>query len=146
MAFHSHVGPNFHLPADDLNNNVIVGNLISGNGADTEDTATPGPTGINVNSGGGGTPITGTVIANNEIEDEAVDVAVNTPGEVDLHFNNLLGKEIGVDNLSGGIVNATQNWWGCFAGPGAKGCSSVNGTVVYVPFLRLPVFAAGNWQ
>ena len=41
VAFHSHVGPNFGLPADDLNDNIIVGNHISGNGPDVGDTPLP---------------------------------------------------------------------------------------------------------
>jgi hypothetical protein len=139
VAFHSHVGPNFGLPADDLNGNYILNNRISGNGADTDDTATPGPTGINISSGFGGTPITGNVISGNVIDDEAVDVAVNTPAEVDLHLNNLLGRETGVANIGSGTVNATFNYWGCFNGPSAKGCSTVSGAVTYIPFLRIPV-------
>ena len=43
VAFHSHVGPNFGAPADDLNNNLILSNHISGNGADVGDTPTSGP-------------------------------------------------------------------------------------------------------
>jgi parallel beta-helix repeat protein len=140
VAFHSHVGPNFGLPADNLNNNSIIGNRIAGNGADVGDTATPGPTGINLNSGGGGTPITGTVISGNTIDNESVDVVTNTPAEVDLHFNNLLGGQIGVDNLGPGAVNATRNYWGCFFGPGSNKCSSVSGPgVTFVPFLRVPL-------
>jgi nitrous oxidase accessory protein NosD len=139
VTFHSHVGPNFHLPPDDLNNNIVIGNYISGNGTDIGDTATPGPTGINLNSGMGGTPITGTVIRGNKIENETADVVINTPADVDLHFNNLLGGEIGVDNTGSGEINATNNYWGCFNGPGAKGCSTVSGSgVVFVPFLRVP--------
>lgn len=140
VAFHSHVGPHFGLPPDNLNDNIIIGNHISGNGPDVGDTPTPGPTGINLNSGGGGTPITGTVIWGNIIENEDDDVVINTPAEVDLHFNNLLGGGIGVDNLSPGTVNATNNYWGCFAGPTSSKCSSVSGTgVVFVPFLRIPL-------
>ena len=141
IAFHSHVGPNFHLPADDLNDNRILNNRISGNGADTADTATPGPTGINLNSGGGGTPITGTVIAGNKIDNETDDVVVNTPAEVDLHLNNLLGGQIGVANLGSGTVNASTNYWGCFFGPLSNKCSSVSGPgVTFVPFLPIPLF------
>jgi parallel beta-helix repeat protein len=140
VAFHSHVGPAFGLPPDNLNDNVIVSNHISGNGADVGDTPTPGPTGINLNSGAGGTPITGTVIWGNVFKDEAEDIAVNTPAEVNLHFNNLLGDEIGVDNLGSGTVDATYNFWGCFAGPGKPKCSSVSGKgVVFVPFLTFPL-------
>jgi parallel beta-helix repeat protein len=140
VAFHSHVGPAFGLPPDNLNDNVIVSNHISGNGADVGDTPTPGPTGINLNSGGGGTPITGTIIWANIIKDEAQDIVVNTPAEVNLHFNNLLGDEIGVDNLGSGTVDATYNFWGCFAGPGSSKCSSVSGKgVAFVPFLTAPI-------
>jgi hypothetical protein len=140
VAFHSHVGPNFGLPADNLNNNSIIGNRISGNGADTADTATPGPTGINLNSGGGGTPITGTIISGNSIDRESVDVAINTPAKVDLHLNNLLGGDTGVANLGSGSVNATFNYWGCFFGPTSNRCSSVSGSgVTFAPFSPIPL-------
>jgi hypothetical protein len=43
-------------------------------------------------------------------------------------LNNLLGKGVGVQNLSTGTINATQNFWGCAKGPGAKGCTKVSGT------------------
>ena len=42
VAMHS------HAPGQDITNNVIIGNYIAGNGADTDDAFTPGPTGINV--------------------------------------------------------------------------------------------------
>jgi parallel beta-helix repeat protein len=139
VAMHSHVGPAFVLPADNLNDNVIVGNHISGNGPDGFDTATPGPTGINVNSGGGGTPITGTVISGNVIDHEAIEIAVNTPAQVEVHLNNLLDDTIGVDNLGLGVVNATENWWGCPGGPGAEECAGVGGAgVLFSPWLRHP--------
>ncbi len=109
VAFHSHVGPAFGAPSDNLNDNVIIGNYISGNGADTADTATPGPTGINVNSGMGGTPITGTLISQNVIDHEAFGIVLNTPAQVDVHLNNFLDDTTGVDNLSGGTSNATEN-------------------------------------
>jgi len=37
-----------HTPGQNLNDNIIVGNTISGNGKDTADAVTPGTTGINV--------------------------------------------------------------------------------------------------
>jgi parallel beta-helix repeat protein len=135
VAFHLHTA--FEL--QNLNDNLIASNYIAGNGADTEDAATPGPTGINVF---GVAPITGTVIVQNVIKDEAVDIAVKTPALVDAHLNNLLGKQIGVDNLGAGAVNATENWWGCSGGPGAPGCATVapEGTtsVTFIPFLTKP--------
>ncbi len=127
-----------HSPGENLNDNVIVGNQISGNGADTEDAATPGPTGINVY---GLSPIMGTVIAQNVIKHEAVGVAVKTGAQVDVHLNNLLGQgAVGVDNHGSGVVNATENWWGCSSGAGAAGCSSVSGSgVLTTPSLAVPV-------
>lgn len=151
VALHTHVGPAFHAPADNMNGNVITGNFIAGNLADTFDTATPGRVGININSGGGGSPVLGTVISHNVIRDEDVDIAVNTPAEVDIHLNNLLGGKIGVadvcvlDNGAGystciGTIDATQNFWGCEDGPGAKRCTTTGGSnIQFVPWLDDPV-------
>ena len=147
VALHTHVGPAFGLPADDMDGNQIIGNYISGNLADQADTATPGPVGININSGGGGSPVMGMVIARNTIRDEAVDVAVNTPALVGVHLNNLLGGQTGVADVCAfdgasmctGAISATQNYWGCPAGPGASGCSTASGSdVTDAPWLPRP--------
>jgi hypothetical protein len=62
-----------------------------------------------------------------------------SPAVVDTHLNNLLGQQIGIDNLGSGGVNATENWWGCAKGPGFPGCTSVSGlNVVSTPFLTHP--------
>jgi hypothetical protein len=130
VALHS------HTPGQNLNNNSIIANEISGNHADTDDAATPGPTGINVF---GVSPIVGTTISQNVIKDEAVDVAVNTPSLVDVHLNDLLGKKTGLANLGAGSADATENWWGCAKGPGSFGCSTVSGSNVIVnPWLTKP--------
>jgi parallel beta-helix repeat protein len=131
VAMHSHTLDQI------LNDNVIIGNLISGNGADTADAATPGTTGINVF---GVSSITGTVITGNVIDNEAVDIATNTPAQVNAHLNSLLGERIGVDNLDmDGTVDATENWWGSPGGPGTQGATTVNGTgVVFTPWLTRP--------
>jgi hypothetical protein len=148
VALHTHVGPVFGLPADDMSGNQIIGNDIEDNLADQADTATPGRVGININSGGGGSPVLGTVIARNVISDEDVDVAVNTPAEVDVHLNNLLGKKIGVADVCAfdkakvctGTIDATQNWWGCDDGPGKHECSTVSGTnITFWPWLQKAV-------
>jgi len=144
VALHTHVGPTFGAPADNMNGNSIIGNYIAGNGADTADTATPGTTGININSGGGGSPVTGTIISQNVILDEQVDIAVNTPNKVDAHFNDLLGGDIGVANVCSldakactGTIDATKNYWGCTDGPGGKGCSTLSGDdISFLPFLK----------
>ncbi len=124
-----------HSPGENLNNNVITSNYIAGNGPDTEDAATPGPTGINIF---GVSAIMGTIISLNVIERESDDVVVNTPAQVDIHLNSLLGREIGVNNLGTVTADATLNWWGCAGGPEAPGCSTVNGSVLFTPWLTKP--------
>lgn len=150
VALHTHVGPAFGLPADNMSYNQIIGNTIAGNLADADDTATPGRVGININSGGGGSPVIGTEISENVIRDEDIDVAVNTPTEVDVHLNDLLGHKVGVGNVCAfdgasictGTVDATQNYWGCPAGPGGPGCTTVSGSGVrFVPWLGVPISA-----
>ena len=145
VALHTHVGPAFKLPPDIFYGNVIIGNYIAKNLADQADTATPGNVGININSGDGGTPVLGTVIAYNVIREEDVDIAVNTPGEVDIHLNDLGGDKIGVADVCTfdkatvctGSINATLNYWGCKDGPGAAGCTTVSGSdISFAPWLR----------
>ena len=117
---------------------------ISGNGADTEDTATPGATGINVSGGdnGSGIPvavITGTVIAGNVIQQETIGVATKTEALTGVHLNNFISVTTGVDNLDGGSVGAQLNWWGCSGGPAAPGCAGVSGAnVLFAPWLTSP--------
>jgi Right handed beta helix region len=153
VALHTHVGPVFGLPADDMSGNQIIGNDIEDNLADQADTATPGRVGININSGGGGSPVLGTVIARNTITDEDVDVAVNTPADVDVHLNDLLGRKVGVADVCAfdkakactGTIDATQNWWGCDDGPGKHGCSTVSGTnILFKQWLQKPVDGGGE--
>ena len=148
VTLHTHVGPAFFLPADNLGGNVIVGNTIAGNLADTFDTATPGPVGININSGGGGSPVAGTVISENVISDEDIDIAVNTPAQVDIHLNQLRGGKIGVADVCAfdgastctGSIDAIQNYWGCPAGPGGPGCTTASGAdITFTPWLKNPV-------
>jgi hypothetical protein len=148
VDIHTHVGPAFGAPADDMNGNVIVGNFIARNLADQGDTATPGNVGININSGGGGSPIFGTIISHNVIRGEDVDVAVNTPAEVDIHLNDLLGAKTGIADVCAldkasvciGRIDATENFWGCPAGPGGSNCSGISGANIrFTPWLKRPV-------
>lgn len=151
VTMHNHAAPGVHgvpagAPPVMFNDNVIVGNDISENSQDFEDAATAGPTGINVYSVA---PMTGTVISQNWIHDEQLDIVVNVPPSgmlpvAEIHLNNLLGKMVGVQDLTTANVDATQNWWGCSNGPGAAGCAGVSGSDVTVaPWLAHP-FAAPN--
>ncbi|HXA04291.1 MAG TPA: right-handed parallel beta-helix repeat-containing protein [Bryobacteraceae bacterium] len=157
VALHTHVGPAFGAPADNMENNTITGNYIASNLADLFDTATPGRVGININSGGGGSPVTGTVITFNIISDEDVDIAINTPAKVEIHTNNLLGGKIGVANvcafdgatICGGVIDAKRNYWGCPEGPGAGGtCSSIpaeySADIFFAPWIPQPVANGHN--
>jgi parallel beta-helix repeat protein len=151
VALHTHVGPATPpsgLPADDMSGNKIIGNTIAANLPDTFDTATPGRVGININSGDGASPVRGTVISHNVISDEDIDIAVNTPAEVDIHLNSLLGGGIGVGDVCAldgstvctGTIDATENYWGCPAGPGEHGCTTINAPrILWIPWLQKPV-------
>jgi parallel beta-helix repeat protein len=133
VALHS------HTVFQKLTDILIAGNTISGNGPDS-DPGTTVPTGIDVfsDSTGGAAAITGVVIVGNTIKGEGIDVAIKTPGEVDVHLNNFFG-DVGIDNLGTGSVNATMNWWKCSNGPGSNGCSALAGAGVQVaPWLSQP--------
>jgi parallel beta-helix repeat protein len=145
VVMHNHAAPP-GAPSINLNDNVIMGNYISGNGADVQDSATSGPTGINVYSI---SPVYATEILQNTIVNEALDVVQNSPGVTDVHLNNLLGTGVGVANPSKGTVNATQNYFGCSGGPGTPGCTTITGTgaLISSPWLNTrtnTVTAQGN--
>jgi hypothetical protein len=135
VTMHNHAASPMAPPVN-MNDNVIIGNTITGNGADTEDAATPGTAGINIFSIA---PVTGTIVSQNKIGQEVLDVVFNAPGELEAHLNDFEGSGTGVYNLGAGTVNATQNWWGCAAGPNKFGCLTVLGSgVVFVPVLTQP--------
>jgi nitrous oxidase accessory protein NosD len=136
VAMHNHAAAPSPAPPVNLNDNVIVGNQISGNAADAADTSTSGPTGINIVSQA---PVWGTVISQNVFDREAIDLAFRAPaGEIDAHFNSFDRNDIGVDDTGAGTVNATENWWGCATGPGTGECTNVSGAVLFTPWLTAP--------
>jgi hypothetical protein len=81
------------------------------------------------------------VISQNIISDEKIGIAVATNGSVDAHLNSLLDKhDTGVANLSGGTVDARENWWGCKQGPTDDKCSQIVGpNVAFDPWLTKPI-------
>ena len=126
-----------HAPFQSLNDHQIIGNQISGNGADA-DPGTTVPTGISISSPI--VPLTGIVISQNDFKGEGIDIGINVVdgSNVTAHFNSFSGN-VGIDNLGGGDVSATANWWKCSRGPGAHGCSDVVGTGVTTnPWLARP--------
>jgi hypothetical protein len=127
-------------PNPDVNNNVIVGNYIAGNGPDPQAPTTV-PTGISIF---GVTPVVDLVITGNVIEQESIDVASNSASTLNLHLNALLGPKVGVANLNAaGTINAREDWWGCNAGPGAPRCTGITGGAVdYSPWLTFQFDAA----
>jgi hypothetical protein len=147
VTMHSHTFNQY------LNDNLIVGNHISGNDGDP-DAAPEGapriPTGIVVfsDTAAGAPPILGTVILQNEIKGEEIDIKVSTDGSVDVHFNNLYDST-GIANTGTATANgpaavyANENWWKCPGGPGANGCGIVSvdpsaGPVLTTPWLTRP--------
>jgi len=136
VAMHNHASAPSPAPAVNMNDNVVIHNRFSGNGTDTEDAATSGPTGVNVYSTA---PVSGTVVAQNVFDNESIDVAFNVPsGQLNAHFNDF-SKGIGVDNIGAGLVDATENWWHCAMGPAGINCATVSGAgVTTTPWLPSP--------
>lgn len=142
-----------HAANGNADNNVITENTVSGNGGDSEaEGPTPPHTGIEVLSNaafgvpfGAAAPIAGTVVSQNKVLDEDIDLWMgNTDTTVNVFLNDLLGNgAVGLENGGSGTAVATDDYWGCPKGPGATGCSSISntagGTVVSSPFLSQPV-------
>ena len=83
------------------------------------------------------------VISGNLITGNATGVVVNSPTpSVSASFNRIVGNGAGLTSAGPGLVSAENNWWGCNAGPGGAGCSTVSGNVDFDPWLVLSVSAA----
>lgn len=70
--------------------------------------------------------------------------ALGSGASVTAHFNDLFGNiAAGVENASSvAAVDATDNWWGCNAGPAHAGCAEAVGDVTYDPWLVLGISAS----
>jgi len=83
-------------------------------------------------------------------------ISVSAPGndiavegevsDVEAHLNRLAGAPAaGLDaSLAAVPVNATDNWWGCNAGPGSPGCMTESGDVESAPNLVLSGAASAS--
>ncbi len=113
--------------------NSIIENFISTNGPDAVAGATT-PTGVSIY---GDSPIPDLLIYGNTFDTETVDVFFNSASTLSIHNNDLVGTTGLVNQNPGGIINGTENYWGCtFVTPGSGGCSGIVGSnIMYSPWL-----------
>ncbi len=150
VAMHNHASVPGAPPVT-FRDNSVIGNHIRANGADSEDAATAGPTGINIYSV---VPITGIVVADNVIEDESIGISFKSPAtgpnalpQLQAHLNVFERRTIGISNLGQATVDGTLNWWGCARGPGARGCASATTGVLFTPWSTTPPdWSDGNFE
>jgi parallel beta-helix repeat protein len=103
-----------HAPNQNLNDNLIIGNVLNGNLADLVPTATSASAAININAV---SPITGIVVSQNTITNESLGVVVNAPGSFIIERNSFTRGSVGVVNGGSGAVSADNNYWGCVEDP-----------------------------
>ncbi len=138
VAMHNHASVPGAPPVT-LRDNSVIDNHFRGNGADTEDAATAGLTGINIY---GVLPLTGMVVTGNVMEDESIGIsfnsaatAANAPPQLQAHLNQFDPKTIGISVLGKATVDGTLNWWGCPQGPAKANCASTTAGVAFTPWL-----------
>jgi len=83
------------------------------------------------------------IISENIIKGNTIGVAANNDsgtGNV-VNYNNISGNsDYGVANISVSVnLDATNNWWGCNAGPTNTACDSASPRVDYAPWLVLKI-------
>ncbi|MEP7215414.1 MAG: PKD domain-containing protein [Anaerolineaceae bacterium] len=76
-----------------------------------------------------------------------VQVLTGAGANVDIHLNSFLGNGIGLQTVDTGTATTSEwNWWGCIAGPGTPGCTSIaedfTGSVTFSPWLQAPITSA----
>jgi hypothetical protein len=138
VAMHNHAAVPGGPPVT-LRDNSVIGNYFRDNGADTEDAATAGPTGINIY---GVLALTGMVVTGNVMEDEAIGISFHSPAtatgappQLQAHLNVFDQKTVGISTLGKATVDGTLNWWGCPQGPGQDSCATATAGVAFTPWL-----------
>ncbi|HEX7133689.1 MAG TPA: carboxypeptidase regulatory-like domain-containing protein, partial [Iamia sp.] len=101
---------------------TVTGNRISGSGA---------ARGISL-AGNATGPVGPATVSGNSILglSRGVDlVGAGLTGAIAINRNRLIQLGAGVNNgATSGTVNASENWWGCNAGPAGPGCTTSTGT------------------
>jgi hypothetical protein len=114
-----------------MDGNSIIGNVISGNGADLEQPGTVVvSTGIEIfaDASSGARAVNGTRIEFNHISNESIDLWVGTNAtSLTAHFNDLGAPAVGVQNAGSGSIDARLNFWGCAGGANTAGCATTVG-------------------
>jgi hypothetical protein len=122
---------------------TVAGNEIDLGGAMFPSTGRP-LGGVILKTGQADSTIEGADIVGNTISvsapgnDIAAEAAEGAISGTAAHANRLVGTPAaGLDASLAGPVDATDNWWGCNAGPGHPGCTAASGLVASVPNLVL---------
>jgi hypothetical protein len=130
-----------HAPGQNLNGNSFLFNTLSGNGVfgpDSDSGAPPSGIEISADASAGAAPITDTLVFGNKITNQDVGIWVGSTEispSVHVNHNQLGGNTVGVQNAGTGTLDATQNYWGCSAGPVSADCAGVVGSVNYTPWM-----------
>ncbi len=109
------------------------------------------PVGLFADSNGGNT-LSNVFVIGNSITSSgtgaadvwAASVSGNTVSGITIQHNALVGGSgvSGVNNTSGTLLHATDNWWGCATGPNTTGCTAAAvtspATIVSSPWLTVP--------
>ncbi len=126
--------------SENVGDNRIIGNSLSGNGEDPSNPGSNNPTGISVNSAG---PINGTMILANRFQDETSDVVFGSLQPYTfLHLNNF-APPWGTETLLG-VVSDSANWWNCASGP-VLGVNPGTSGRCAADVNRLPDFTVYPW-
>lgn len=64
-----------------------------------------------------------------------IEITQTTADGVLVRGNTISGNTIGALNYPPFLLDGTQNWWGCAAGPGSAGCDLAGQNVTFAPFL-----------
>jgi hypothetical protein len=111
---------------------VFTHNIVDGTGATVSSGSSIGAYISTTEFGFGDSNVNATLTSNTITHfGEAADVEQTGSGPVPtvaFHFNRLTGNAGGMINNASTAVNASDNWWGCNAGPGNPGCDPVGGT------------------